>query len=339
MKRLLLSFLVFCFVLVASNARVGALSSTVAPAFVRLSVSNEKQQDSASVALTNNDSQAVTYSVTIVDVDVATGSLLPKNTTSELTKKLLTVDPGLVTLQGGSSINIKITANNFDKLTPGGHYAALKIEPQLQTIKRADSNIQQAVSVPVFVVKQDGAKRSLTARTNILRSIYIGSLPKLSVTLKNTGNVDVIPYGFVSFIAGTSTLSKQPINEFSRPLFAEQEQVYDLAKPDTYPQFVKKLSVVTSFRAGEGENQQILQHDIWFVPLWTIFAVLGMFASVWFGIKRLRHRSKKVKVTSQIETRKTRTTRAKKLAQKQNNQSTQKKKQIVSDFGSTKGIK
>lgn len=344
MKIKISSFLgIFTSFLLFFSGAAHAVTSTVAPAFVRLDVSTQQPTATANVAITNNEDFAQTYNTSITDIDVATGSLLPLNSAGELTKKLLQTNLSTISVEAKKSAVVTITAHDFDLLPPGGHYAALKIEPIITAVKPKVSNIQQAFSVPIFVTKLDGAIRTLQATIDAGPIVNFGTLPKVSITIKNTGNVDGVPRGFVSFVRGSQTYQKTSFNDTSVPLFANQQHTFDIAAPHNKPKFIGRYSLVVSYKFDGQENPTIYTQTGWLVPWWFIwlFVILVLFITL-----LVRHRYKKtssksqqnipIKAISQERDIKPRKVRPKETS----NQAPLAKKTIkVSEFGSTKGIK
>lgn len=258
-----------CLLLFIPNS-LFALSSTVTPAFVRLSVSDAQQKDSVNIAVTNNNDAPVTYALTITDVDVSTGSLLPTNNVSELTKKVVKLQIQSITIAPKKSGVVVVGAENDAQLSPGGHYVALKIEPVITSTKNTQSNVQQVLSVPIFITKEDGATHELSATINAGSRLHIGSLPKVSVTLKNTGNTDGAPHGFVSIIRGSTTYEKQTFNDTSLPLFASQEHTFEITPKLKSPTFIGRYQTIVSYKLDGQEQPTIYSRTSWFVPWWSV---------------------------------------------------------------------
>lgn len=321
---------------------VYAASTTVAPAFVRLSVSAQQPQDIASIAITNNGDNEVMYALSITDVDVSTGTLLPKETTSELTKQFLQLKDQTVVAQPKKSAAAVVTAKNIEQLPPGGHYAALKITPIINNEKAKKSNIQQAFSVPIFVTKQDGAIKTLQAIVSTGGALHIGSLPNVKVTIKNTGNVDGVVRGFVSYIRGNNTYGKQTFNENSVPLFAGQQQQFTVLAPQKTLNFVGRYTAVVSYKLDGQEQPAIYTASGWFIPWWCVWVCILLAIIAYILIhKRFKH-AKSVKIADQPPHPATLTTKTatKKSAVKLTVTKPKiKKPMVISEFGSTKNIK
>ena len=340
MKHIRSSFTAVCFVsCLLLLGKSFALTSTVTPAFARFNISSQQDQYINNIAVTNNNDITLTYDIQITDVDVSTGSLLPKNTTSEITKQLLQTNTNTITIEPKKSAVIVVTAKNYQQLPPGGHYAALKIQPTNATLKTKNSNIQQAFSVPLFVIKEDGAVRAISTKVGFGSLVRIGSLPAANIIIKNTGNVDGAPRGFYSIIRSTETVFKQSFNDTSQPLFANQERTFKVAPTKNSVNFLGKYTAVVSAKIDGQEQPIIYTQSGWLMPWWFVGLIVGM-AVIFVMAQRYlaaKIRAKKLADIGSERTPKRRRSRkgAKYEAEKQKIA----KKTVVSDFGSTKGVK
>jgi hypothetical protein len=88
------------------------------------------------------------------------------------------------------------------------------------------------------------------------------------VALRNDGNVDVTPRGFVALTSGTNEFAKAQFNDTSRPIFAGQSAVYTVPLSGKKALWPGKYRVVVSYRA-DSEQQRIYVEDFWYVPLYV----------------------------------------------------------------------
>lgn len=269
-----------------------ALGMTVSPAFIRLSVSDNKQTSSGLINLKNNESNTIFYSATVADVDTSSGTLLPLDSTSELTSKIFNVSVSEFNLLPNQSIDITVTANNLAGLSPGGHYACLYLKHLSDSKTESSVLINQVISVGIFLTKEDGVLKNLSYTLPDTRQIWF-TLPKTqNIKVTNNGNVDVVPRGFIAITRGTKTYRKTIFNETSQPIFAATTKEYTVPIIDTKIIWPGRYQKTISLRYDGQAQQEISYSTFWYVPMWS-FVVIGVVILVLFKTKKIIYAHKK----------------------------------------------
>lgn len=175
---------------------------TVAPAHIVLQIAKGQQQQEATVGVRNDYAQAVSFDVTIQGLQQnAKGILVPTGTPDAAIAALMTVSPQRFTLEPGKSVNLKLLLHDTEQLSPGGHYAALFIRQAGAEGQKL--SLAAAVSVSMFIIKEEGAVRSV-AVTSVRHDGMLFRLPRtVTVGFKNEGNVSVVPRAAVTMSGPT----------------------------------------------------------------------------------------------------------------------------------------
>lgn len=263
------------------NLRTANVSAmTVSPATMKFSVSTDQPTSFQSVAIKNNGPTEVSYEASIVDVDTETGTLLPLESTAELTKKVFQISLSKFSLQPEQSINISVTANNLEELPPGGHYGALHIKQLAGEQRGSTVPINQVIGVGLFMVKEDGAIRDLTYTLSPLSRIWFVAPKSQKITVKNNGNVDVVPRGYVAISRGDKTYQKVLFNETSQPVFPYKSNEYSITFGGAKMFWPGRYTQAVSLRYDGQAEQKIEYYSVWYIPVWSIFIPLVLIVIV-----------------------------------------------------------
>lgn len=262
----------------------------MAPAFANLQIGSKQPEASVSVGVRNNFSTPVTLSADLSGLKVRNNSLLPENQTDEALEKLTTITPALFELGSGESINLNVNIKDSADLKPGGHYLSV-------LIKQISSNSQKltlesAVSVTVYVIKEDGAVRKLGIK-QINNQHNVFSLPKFTdITYFNPGNVAIVPRGavFVTNIAGNNVYYKGLINSESVPLFPGQEirlrTELGVIEPTSFP---GRYKLTVQYRYEYQDDFNTVTTMFWHIPKRYVLVVLLILVMlIW--LSRPKHR-------------------------------------------------
>ena len=196
---------------------------TITPSYIKVQfASNETQQDIA-ISVTNNFLQDIDIEVKPIDVDTASNTLAPLGTNTSIATKTVSVAKPLLHIGASKSVNIIAHINGLE-LPPGGQYTALLIHPLDATNKQIP--LQQAVSVGIFIAKQEGTVKKLVPTISLPKGLLVHKPKTIEVKLKNSGNTELVPYASFLIKKGDEVVAKAIINEDSIPLFAGQASNY-----------------------------------------------------------------------------------------------------------------
>lgn len=143
------------------------------------------------------------------------------------------------TISGEETVTIKIAIDNRSDLAPGGHYGALVITTRSGDSTKSSVSLNQQIVSFIFVKKLGGEKYGLDLES--LTPNSLSSIPDtVALHFKNTGNVHVMPRGYIEVINPSGTLvSKGIINPESTFVI-----------PETSRKFVTTMQSVSNDRPG-----------------------------------------------------------------------------------------
>lgn len=291
------------FVAILSVVQVASASGvTVSPTFLKLSVSAQQESSSDIVSVKNNSERVLSYSASIVDVDTESGTLLPLNSTSELTTNVFKVNTPEFILQPEQTVNIKITAQNIEELSPGGHYAALHIQQLADSTESGSVPINQVIAVGLFLVKEDGAIRDLSFSIANQKRIWFTMPKSQKITVNNTGNVDLVPRGFVAVEKDEKIYQKVLFNETSQPVFPYQSKDYNLEFGKVNLVWPGRYREVVSLRYDGQAEQELTYHTVWYLPVWSLGLFCVLAAVIFVLLKRLKSIIRRIKLHKKPKT-------------------------------------
>lgn len=210
---------------------------TLSPMFQEISLEKNEQQKDFLVTLTNNTGSLMTLRLSLLDFGSLdeSGGVAFLGATNDLEKKYALASwmrPGIntLTLAPGESQKVRVTIENRDTLSPGGHYGALVFKVGDDTVDPNVSNeiaINQLFSVLVFVKKLGGEIYSLDLKGNEYAKSSISLPEEIETRFQNSGNVHVTPRGTVTITDPLGhVVSKGIINEESGLILPETFRTY-----------------------------------------------------------------------------------------------------------------
>jgi hypothetical protein len=186
---------------------------TVAPARLIFDLAKGAKSHEDVVSVRNNLSVAMAFDASLRAVQQASnGSLVPSDIADTAMASMLEVSPSEFTLSPGQSINIKLRFNDISKLGPGGHYVSLLIRERSTSSRQI--TVAQAVSVMIFVTKQDGATREVSVSNVVTDASLIRPPKSITASFGSLGNTALVPRGTVRVydpagrLAGTGLINE-----------------------------------------------------------------------------------------------------------------------------------
>jgi hypothetical protein len=102
-----------------------------------------------------------------------------------------------VTIPANQTVVAKVTITNRSDLTPGGHYGAVIVTTGSGTATKSNVSISQQLVSLIFVKKLGGEQYGLDLKKMLVDQDK-GDLPRsVSLNFASTGNVHVIPRGYI----------------------------------------------------------------------------------------------------------------------------------------------
>lgn len=205
------------------NQHISALSGiTISPLLRDITLGPGLIETSTEITIQNNTDQTVRASLQLVDLRalaVYGGNTLDKAGLTDkydLAKWLSLPGGDSIIIANRQTVKVKVNVANRPDLSPGGHYGAIIVttEPEFSTPKSTVSVNQQLVSL-LFVKKLGGEIYSMQLEASNYKSI--ANIPnEFTSTFKNTGNVHVVPRGYIEITDPQGKLiAKGTINQDS----------------------------------------------------------------------------------------------------------------------------
>lgn len=299
--RVLLVLFAIALLVVAIRGQVahaaGGLS--IGPFLQEIVLSEGQTESSFTVTVTNTTSTELPLRLTVVDfgaADEAGGiNFLPSADNLERRYGLaswMRLEKDVLVLKPGTSQQVKVTVENRESLSPGGHYGAVvfrmdntsnsgEIQPKV--------NFTKAVSTLVLAKKLGGERNSITL-SNATWSGPPFALPReIKLRFLNNGNVHAVPTGDVT-VRDTfgRTLSAGQINPSSTVVLPESIRGYPVKLSEQGTLWLPGwVTVTTRYRVTE-TRAYTTSISSFFIA--TPRSVLVVFIIAIVGISVIRYR-------------------------------------------------
>lgn len=258
---------------------------TVAPALLTTQIGSRQPQTSATIGVRNNFEVPVTVLAELNGFDVRNNALVPTTNAEKTLAGVVTLAPAEIIINPGESKNIGVIVHDTASLAPGGHYLSILLTETALSGKLDSPQLafKPAVSVTLYVVKEDGAVRSVqvqSARFN--HSLF--SLPKTAdISFYNDGNVLSIPRGVVqlSRSPGGVAFGQGIVNQQSAPLYPRssitlQSQLQKLAAIRLPGRYTASLQ----YRYDGQDSTKTVTSSFWYLPKSFIIVALLILTAV-----------------------------------------------------------
>jgi hypothetical protein len=308
-RRLLLLGLIGAGVLSASLGTASAASSngliTISPPLKQLTIAPGLLQATSTIMLTNTSASDIGVTIKTADfTPLSNGTILlgqhgPSGAQSGLAAWMSLPDGPALTIRSGQSADIQLLIDNRSDLAPGGHYGAVVFSTiQLGPNGPNKLAFNQQLTALFFVKKVGGdiSKMSLLS----LKADSTSGLPTTaSTSFQSTGNVYVVPRGYIEVTDGHGKLvAKGLINPESTLIPQATTRNFDtILQPVANAQPSGRLKLTAYYRV-DGETRlsssSIYLKTTGFSRVKLIFVfiiatiILGMM--VWFLRKKLSHK-------------------------------------------------
>ena len=262
---------------------------TVAPAYTTVQVGSKQPEASVTVGVRNNFDVPITIVATMSDLNIHNNSLIPsKNTLTQLSD-IITISPAQTVIDASSSKNFIITIKDKTSLAPGGHYLSLLLSQTSGEIGNVTPklSLKPAVSATIYLIKEDGAVRSLQL-TGIALNHSIFSLPRrVDVTFYNNGNVASVPRGVINIKpsrSSNSVFASGIVNTDSVPVFPKNSVTLQVNLQNySAVSAAGKYPINVSYRLDGFNNVSTSTVYFWYLPklaavsLFIMLLIVGLF--------------------------------------------------------------
>lgn len=235
---------------------------TITPVFQEIVLMPEDMIREFTVSLTNGTEALVTLGLAVFDFGGLdeSGGVAFLGASSDLEKKYalaswMRPEKDTLTLGPGETGQVRMTIENRETLSPGGHYGALTFraesEPHADGMESAIA-VSQLFSTLVFVKKVGGEIYDLELKGQEYDGNIVKQGEMLRLRFQNSGNVHIVPRGvaIVTDPFGRS-VAKGIINEESALILPETFRVYP----------VRLSALATSFIPGRYVMEIAYRYD------------------------------------------------------------------------------
>ena len=183
-----------------------ATGITISPSQKNLTLNSGLILANTSVTVTNNSGTRLIGTVRLLDVDVQNASIglfiapSASNDQYALANWMTLPNGNTVNIADKQTITIPVQVDNRADLAPGGHYGAVVVafgDPATIISSETKASFKEQLVSLLFVSKKGGERLGLDLLS--LSTLHTHSLPDAVIlNFKNTGNVHVVPYGYVT---------------------------------------------------------------------------------------------------------------------------------------------
>lgn len=307
---ILFLFLFVLFSLPQAARAEGEGSFSVSPLFSDISLDTTETLKSFFLTVSNTTSDPVVLRISLVDF----GSLNESGGIAFLGKESngtnryalaswITPEKDVVTLLPGAEEQIKLTVENKESLSPGGHYAAalFSVEPEEGRSEDAEPNVSlnPTFSALIFAKKEGGIIRELAFKETRIdtRSLWSALPEKALVRFQNSGNVDLTPRGRIILTDPLGrSVAKGILNEDSARILPESFRNCSVMLRPIAPRLVPGFyTLSTEYRFDGQDNAQSAPKQrvfAWGVAFWWL---VGVGLLLFIGVRVFRRlRSRRV---------------------------------------------
>lgn len=253
---------VLCWLFGSLDVAAGERGLTVTPVFQEIILTPEDTTQEFAVSLTNDMEALVTLGLSVFDFGGLdeSGGVAFLGASSDLEKKYalaswMRPEKDTLTLDPGETGQVRVTIENRENLSPGGHYGALTFRAESES--RADGAesaiaVNQLFATLVFVKKVGGEIYGLELKSREYDANIVKFADVLRLRFQNSGNVHVVPRG-VAIVTDPlgRAVAKGTINQESALILPETLRVYP----------VRLNTLATSFIPGRYTMEIAYRYD------------------------------------------------------------------------------
>ncbi len=303
--RALILLIALVFPAITSAQTEGALSVTVTPPLVQLTIGRGESWTS-SLKVVNTNPYEVTYYAQVMDfsADGEGGAAARSPIVGGASIGLaswVSVPAESITVPSGSSAEVPFTVNIPAGASPGGHYAAILIgtQPPRASASGASVAVSSFVSSLLFVrIEGEVVEKGRIREFRTERDWYQTNEASFLLRFENTGNTHLLPRGLITiYNMWGKERGVLPINESSSfgNVLPQSVRKFEFSwKGDAELFDIGRYSAIATLSFGEGGKQTVSGKTyFWVVPVVPVASVLGstlffILMLVWFIRRYIR---------------------------------------------------
>lgn len=298
MRKLVFSFATACLLLLslgalpASAASISLKGLSISPAIEQFNLAPSQKQLSYKINIDNNQPYPVRVLISSLDfksLNDSGGLAFIGSSGSQLEHRYGLANwlslPGHVDLPAGGGKTVKVTIDNRQDLSPGGHYAAILFKlagsPGPGTNKVL---IDQVISSLLFVSKSGNGERYAVSLSKVsFNAGWFGWPSEAKLYFANSGNVQTAPRGTL-LLRG----SQQIINQDSNLVLPGSQRVYTTPLEASKPFWPWVYHAQIAFRADGVNTYQSATISLLYINPWFLLIPLALLIWLLAAKPRLR---------------------------------------------------
>lgn len=287
----------------------GGLS--IGPFLQEVTLKEGQTESSFTVTVTNTTSTELPLRLSVVDFGAAdeTGGInfLPSADNLERRYGLaswMRLEKDVLVLKAGTAQQVKVTVDNRESLSPGGHYGAVlfRLDTSSSTGEiQPKVNFTKAVSTLVLAKKLGGEKRSMTLSSATWSGPPLFLPSEVKLRFLNNGNIHAVPTGDVTITdAFGRILSKGPINAASTIILPESVRVYPVKLAEQRALWLPGwVTVTTRYKITEGGSYVTSASSFFIATPRSVLVVVLLLVIGFIVIRYRRHAARHARVVAE----------------------------------------
>ncbi len=275
---------------------------TVSPAFQEIILDQQYQEQNFVVSVANDTDVSVSLRLSVLDFGSLdeSGGVALLGASSDLEKKYalaswMHLEKDVLTLDPGEIGKVRVTIENRETLSPGGHYGALTFQTDNGTDTDDVANnvsVNQLFTTLVFVKKVGGEIYDLKLSGQEYESNYVQFRDVLRMRFQNGGNVHLVPRGIVSVTDPFGrVVAKGIINQESALILPETFRVYPVHFVRLATSFIPgRYTMEIAYRYDGKDDFTTTSLQFNFIPPTIIILLLALGAVCWGYVIRGGHK-------------------------------------------------
>ena len=278
---------------------------TVNPFFQDVTLEKDQAVASFNVAITNNTENLVVLKLSVLDFGTLdeSGGVAFLGAAENLTNKYalaswLSLEKDGLVLDPDEKQSVKITIQNKESLSPGGHYAAIlaKVDKDdKQNSEPLEVAFDSSFSSLIFARKIGGEIYELALKSQEVQKGFIGLPESIRLRFQNSGNVHIVPRGIVKLIDPLGReVGRGIINEESGIILPETFRVFKVPLKNISSVFIPgKYIISTEYRYDGREAFETEQTTFSLIPWPFLAGLVLIIAGIIFWVRVKKCKAKK----------------------------------------------
>lgn len=252
------------------------------PALQELTLQEGQASTDFSISLSNSTDAAIDLRLLVYDfgaLDESGGIAFLGRAGRETTKYGLrlwaSLEKDRVYLEPGESESVKITVNNRENLSPGGHYGAIIVSAAGEGGEESIA-VMPAASTLVLLKKIGGEVMRLELDSVNTNKSWFRMPRETTLRFNNTGNTHLVPRGTVELFGPTgSKLARGVVNPQSGFVLPESyRQIKVSLSGGGQPWLPGRYRLVTTWRYDGTEETTVHEEQYWYIGTLALWAMV-----------------------------------------------------------------